>query len=146
MCWLLLFKVLSKKLSLCLVSCGICCSMLSVDSVILNYLSWKCLFAPEISSGYKSSIIDSQLYEAQRPYYWDMSPLFDHFFLTWLDCSYEGYFFSKIRFVIALIFTTKVIFFSKNQSFSKSIQFSTILHFVCHFKILFLLIKNEFSE
>ena len=36
---------------LCLVFCGICCTMLSVDSVIVNYVRWKCLFVPEISSG-----------------------------------------------------------------------------------------------
>ena len=32
-------------------------AMLSVDSVIVNYLCWKCLFVPEISSGNKTSTI-----------------------------------------------------------------------------------------
>ena len=59
--WLLLFEVLREIKSFCLVSCGICCIPLSVDSVIVNYLCWKCLFVPEISSENKSSIIKRTL-------------------------------------------------------------------------------------
>ena len=48
--YLLLFEMLREIVSLCWVFIGICCTTLSVDSVIINYLFWRCLFDPEISS------------------------------------------------------------------------------------------------
>ena len=57
--WLLLFEALRESsdiLSLCLVSGGNFCTTLSVDSVIVNYLFWKCLFVSESSSSDKSCI------------------------------------------------------------------------------------------
>ena len=58
--WLLLFEVLresSEILFLWLVSCEISWTTLSVDSINVNYSSWKCLYVPEISSVNKYSII-----------------------------------------------------------------------------------------
>ena len=45
--------MLREIVSLCLVFFGICCTTLSVDSVIVNYLSWRCLFDPDIPSANK---------------------------------------------------------------------------------------------
>ena len=59
--WLLLFEVMRKILSLCLVSCWFCCTTLNVDGIIVIYICWKCLFVPEISSENKSSIIKRTL-------------------------------------------------------------------------------------
>ena len=47
--WLLLFEVLREIISLCLVFFGICWTTLSADSIIVNYLCWRCLFDQEIS-------------------------------------------------------------------------------------------------
>ena len=60
--WLLLFEVLCEILSLCFVSCEICCTTMTVDSVIANYICWKSLFIPEISSRNKSSVIKKTFY------------------------------------------------------------------------------------
>ena len=55
--WLLLFEVLREIFSLCLISWRVSCTKLSVDSVIVNYPSWKCLIVPENSSDNKSTMI-----------------------------------------------------------------------------------------
>ena len=54
---LLLFEVLREILSQCLISYGICSTTLSVNSVIVNYICWKCLLIPDIFLSNKSSII-----------------------------------------------------------------------------------------
>ena len=58
---LLLFEIISLLLreiiSLRLVSCVICCTTLRVDIVIVNYICWKCLIVPKISSLNKSTFI-----------------------------------------------------------------------------------------
>ena len=45
--WLLFFEVLREIISLCSVSCGICCTTLSVDSIIVNYRCWRCVLLIE---------------------------------------------------------------------------------------------------
>ena len=47
--WLLLFEMLHVVISLCLVFYGICCTTLTVDSVVVNYLCWRSLFITETS-------------------------------------------------------------------------------------------------
>ena len=67
--WLLLFEVLCVIISL--LSFGICCTTLSVDSVIVNYLCWSCLFIQIfllliIFPSFKGLFIDNHLYELRR--------------------------------------------------------------------------------
>ena len=49
--------MLPEIVALRLVFFGICCTMLSVDNVIVNHLFWRCLFDPEISSVNKFFVI-----------------------------------------------------------------------------------------
>ena len=61
--WLLLFEVLHEIISQYLISFGIYCTTLSVNSFIVNYLCWRCLFVPDTSSVNKFSVI-------KRTFHW----------------------------------------------------------------------------